>query len=419
MPPIVGVPAPSPRSRAFRTDDAATLLLGLLVAAVGAFAWLGPARVPAGHRLELADPRLGAEPFELTIALDPRSGAVTLDGLSTPGAREGETFPVPYGPDAGRRVQISGVERSEGLVRIRTRCPTCRTVEWGRRDAVLDIRSTQGTVVSGMGYALHVRAGAGPLQVEVRTPGSPSWRHALGPLEAVALQDADCPSEEGPCSFAPGFALTDGSAIVRLRAREGSAGFEIRLVGIGHRTVAMRDRRSAAADGLFAAWLALGLLVAGASLLRAPSARLRAALLLAAGLSVPLALWLPGSSDWYWLPVRPVPMAPLLAGSSVVVSSSAAYLVSRDAGLPWAWPRRVARIGTVALVLAFALAVPALLIDDRTDPLVGVPPIDGGAQVGYVSLYVATALGLLGGWLLGTAGRDRATMTPDERRPMP
>jgi hypothetical protein len=73
----------------------------------------------------------------------------------------------------------------------------------------------------------------------------------------------------------------------------------------------------------------------------------------------------------------------------------------------------------VALVLAFALAVPALLIDERTDALVDVPPIDGGAQLAYVSLYTSTALGVAGAWLLGAAGRERARMPVDERRAMP
>lgn len=409
-----------PEARAFGAGDLATLLLGVFVAVVGAYSWLGPARVMATHRLELADPRLGAERFELTIALDPRSGTATLDGLAAPRPREGETFPVPYGPDAGRMVQVSGVERSEGLVRIRTRCPTCVTVEWGRRDAVLEIRSSAGALLPGMGYELHVRAGAGPIEVEVRSPGSPSLRHALEPLEAVALQDADCPSEEGPCSFGPGFALAgDETTVVRLRAREGSAGFEIRLFGSGDRTVTMRERRSGVANGFFAGWLAVGLLVAGASLVGAPSTRVRAAVLLAVGLSVPVTLWLPGSSGWYWWPPRPVPMAPLLAGSSVVVSASAAYLLSRGVGLPWAWPRRAAAMGTVALVLAFAVAVPALLIDERTDDVVDAPPFDRGAQLAYVSLYASTALGVVGGWVLGAAGRDRGTMTPDKRRAMP
>jgi hypothetical protein len=271
-----------------------------------------------------------------------------------------------------------------------------------------------------MGYELHVRAGAGPLEVEVGSDGSGSLRHSLDALEAVALQDADCPSEEGPCSFGPGFALAGHeTTVIRLRAREGSAGFELRLLGSGERSVAMRDGRSGFANGLFVAWLVLGLFVAGASLVRRPSTRVRAAVLLAVGLSVPVALWLPGSSGWYWWPPRPVPSAPLLAGSSVVVTACSAYLLSREWGLPWAWPRRVAVAGTVALVLAFAVAIPALLIDERTDALVDIPPISGGAQLGYVSLYMATGLGLVGGWVLGAAGRGRATMTADERRPMP
>jgi hypothetical protein len=416
----VDAPAQRPEGRAFGSADVATLVLGLLVVALGAYALVGQARVTARHRLELADPRLGAEAFELTIALDPRSGATTLDGLAPPRPRKGETFPVPYGPDAGRMVQIVAVERSEGVVRIRTRCPTCETVEWGRSDGVLAIRNEAGGPLAGMGYELHVRAGAGPLDVDVRSEPTSAWRHTLDPLEAVALQAADCQSEEGPCSFGPGFTLADDEVtVVRLRSSEGSPGFELALLGTAYRGVAMRDRRSVVANGFFLAWLALGLLVAGASLIRAPSMLVRAAVLLAVGLSVPVALWLPGSSGWYWWPPRPVPMAPLLAGSSVVVAACAAYLLSRGLGLPWAWPRPAAAIGTVALVLAFALAVPALLIDERTDALVDVPPIDGGAQLAYVSLYTSTALGVAGAWLLGAAGRERARMPVDERRAMP
>jgi len=420
VPPIMEARDADPNERPFRPVDAATLVLGLFVAVVGMYAWLGPVRVPEGHVLALADPRLGADRFELSITLDPRSGEATLEGLDVSAPREGDTFPVPYGPDRGRPVGITRVERSAVGVRIQTRCPTCETVEWGRRDGVLEILATEGTVRPGMGYELHVRAGAGPLEVEVRSPSGEPWRHALEPLDAVALQDVDCPSEEGPCSFGPGFTLEDDEAsVVRLRAREGSAGFEVRISGRASRFVAMRDRRSGVANGFFAAWLLLGALVAVSSLVRAPSARARAAVLLAVGLSVPVALWVPGSSRWYWWPVGPVPMAPLLAVSSVVVSGGAAGVLSRGVGLPWARARRAAVLGTAAVVGALALLVPALLIDQRTDTLVDIAPLDAGAQLGYLSLYAATALGVLGGWLLGAARRDRATIVVDERRTMP
>lgn len=421
MPAIVGAQDLQGRERSFGAGDVATLVLGLVVAAVGAYAWLGPARVTVGHRLELSDPRLGADPFQLTIALDPRSGRSTMDGLPMPRPRAGENFPVPYGPDAGRAVRIEGVERSDGVVRIRTRCSNCRTVEWGRPDGVLEISSEGGTVLSGMGYELHVRAGAGPLEVEVRSPSAPAWRQTLDPLDAVALLDADCPSEEGPCAFGPGFALGDDEVtVVRLRAREGSPGFELRLLGSAHRNVAMRDRRSGVANGFFVAWLGLGLLVAGASLLRVPSVRVRAAVLLALGLSVPVALWIPGSSGWYWWPIRPVPMGPLLAASSVAVSAGAAWMLSHDVGLPWARGRRLIVAGTTCLAVALVLALPALLIDERADPLVGVPGAEGlGTWAAYLSLYLATGLGVVGGWLLGAAGRERARIPVDERRAMP
>lgn len=421
MPAIVGAQDLQTRERPFRAGDVATLVLGLVVAVVGAYAWLGPARIIVGHRLELSDPRVGAEPFQLTIALDPRSGRSTTDGLPMPRPRAGETFPVPYGPDAGRAVRIEGVERSEGVVRIRTRCSNCRTVEWGRPDGVLEISSEGGTVLAGMGYELHVRAGAGPLEVEVRSPSAPVWRQTLDPLDAVALLDADCLGEEGPCAFGPGFALGDDEVtVVRLRAREGSPGFELRLLGSAHRMVAMRDRRSGIANGFFVAWLALGLLVAGASLVRVPSTRMRATVLLALGLSVPLALWIPGSSGWYWWPIRPVPMGPLLAGASVVVSAGAAWGLSHDVGLPWARARRLVLAGTVCLVAALPLALPALLIDERTDLFVDVPGGEGfGTWAAYLSLYLATGLGVAGGWLLGAAGRHRARIQVDERRAMP
>lgn len=419
VPPIVSAEGGIDREPRFGTRDAATMLLGLLVAAVGAFAWLGPARVTVGHRLELDDPRLGAEPFELTIALDPRSGEATLTDLPMSRPREGETFPVPYGPDAGRKVHVVGVERSGGVVRIRTRCPTCRTVEWGRRDGVLEISSVGGTVAPGMGYQLHVRAGAGPLEVQVRSGEVAPWRHGLDPLDAVALQAADCPSEGGPCSLGPGFALEDDQpALVRLRADQGSPGFEVRLSGSAQRDVAMRDRRSGLANGAFAAWLVLGLLVAGASLVGMPSARVRAAVLLGVGLSVPVALWVPGFSRWYWWPPRPVPMGPLLAASSLIVSAGAAWVLSRSLGLPWAGPRRLVVVGTVATVAALVLLAPALLMDDAVDVLVDIPLVDG-AQLAYLSLSASTALGVVGGWLLGAAGRDRATMAEDGRRAMP
>ncbi|HEU4354044.1 MAG TPA: hypothetical protein VFT27_00505 [Actinomycetota bacterium] len=421
MPAIVGAQDLQTEERPFRAGTAATLVLGLVVAAVGAYAWLGPARITVGHRLELSDPRLGAEPFRLTIALDPRSGRSTMNGLPIPRPRAGETFPVPYGPDAGQVVRIEGVESSDGVVRIRTRCSRCRTVEWERPGGVLEIGSEGGAVTPGMGYELHVRAGAGPLEVEVRSPSAPTWRQTLGPLNAVALQDADCPSEEGPCAFGPGFAIGDDEVtVVRLRAREGSPGFEFSLLGRAHPNIAMRDRRSSVANAFFVSWLVLGLLVAGGSLLRTPSTRVRAAVLLALGLSVPVALWIPGSSGWYWWPIRPIPMGPLLAGSSVVVSAGAAWVLSRDIGLPWARVRRLAFAGTVCLAVALVLAFPALLIDERSDLFVEGPGGEGlGSWAAYVSLYLATGLGVAGGWLLGAAGRERARMPVDERRAMP